>query len=94
MGRDVTGYVTDRRLEGEWDNFQCKQLTSKLSERAAFVELGKIFMHAANGEFSLPKAYYFIAPYGLVRKARDIIAQPEKFRRAFLTSWDARLHRT
>jgi hypothetical protein len=91
MGRDVTGYVTDRRLEGEWHNFQCKQLTSKLSERAAFVELGKIFMHAANGEFSLPKAYYFIAPYGLVRKVRDLIAQPEKFRQAFLTSWDTEI---
>ena len=42
MGRDVTGYVTARRLEGEWDNFQCKQLTSRLSERSAFVELGKL----------------------------------------------------
>ncbi len=88
MGRDVTGYVTGHRLEGAWDNFQCKQLTSKLSERSAFVEMGKIFMHAANGEFALPRAYYFIAPYGLVRAARDLIAHPEKFRQAFLSIWD------
>lgn len=91
MGRDVTGYVTAQRLEGEWDNFQCKQLTSRLSERSAFVELGKIFMHAANGEFALPRAYYFIAPYGLVRNARDYIAHPEKFRQAFLSSWDTEI---
>lgn len=88
MGRDVTGYVTARRLEGDWDNFQCKQLTSNLSERSAFVELGKIFMHAANGEFALPRAYFFIAPHGVSRKVRQFVAHPEKFRQAFLTDWD------
>jgi hypothetical protein len=91
MGRDVTGYVTARRLEDAWDNFQCKQLTSKLSERSAFVELGKIFMHSAAGAFALPRAYYFVAPYGLVRNARDFIAHPEKFRQAFLDDWDTEI---
>ncbi|SPD48441.1 ABC-three component system protein [Cupriavidus neocaledonicus] len=88
MGRDVTGYVTDRRMEGPWDNFQCKQLSSKLSEHSAFVELGKIFKNSADGAFSLPRAYTFVAPYGLVRNARDYIAHPEKFRQAFLDRWD------
>ncbi|WP_418648041.1 ABC-three component system protein [Thauera butanivorans] len=88
MGRDVTGYVTDRRLEGPWDNFQCKQLSSKLSEHSTFVELGKIFKNSADGAFSLPRAYTFVAPYGLVRNARDYIAHPEKFRQAFLDRWD------
>lgn len=88
MGRDVTGYATDRRLEGPWDNFQCKQLSSKLSEHSAFVELGKIFKNSADGAFSLPRAYTFVAPYGLVRNARDYIAHPEKFRQAFLDRWD------
>jgi len=35
MGRDVVGYVTSRRHEGEWHNFQCKQLLVRLSETAA-----------------------------------------------------------
>lgn len=89
MGRDVTGYVTDCRLEGEWDNFQCKQLSSKLSEHSAFVELAKIFKNSADGAFALPRAYIFVAPYGLVRNARDFIAHPEKFRQAFLDRWDS-----
>lgn len=88
MGRDVTGYVTDRRLEGPWDNFQCKQLDQKLSEKAAFVELGKIFKNSADGAFELPRNYYFVAPMGVVRNARDYIAHPEKFRKAFLDRWD------
>lgn len=88
-GRDVTGYVTDRRMEGPWDNFQCKQLHSRLPEQSLFEELGKIFMHAANGAFALPRKYFFVAPHGLVRNAREYIAHPEKLRQAFLDRWDA-----
>ncbi|MDB6091195.1 MAG: hypothetical protein JWN85_3979 [Gammaproteobacteria bacterium] len=88
MGRDVTGYVTDRRLEGPWDNFQCKQLSSKLSELAAFIEPGKIFKHSADGAFSLPRAYTYVAPLGVVRRVQHFVAHPEQFRQAFLDRWD------
>lgn len=88
MGRDVTGYLTDQRMEGPWDNFQCKQLSSRLSELSAFVELGKIFMHSAAGQFSLPNAYTFIAPLGVVRAVQQLIAHPERFRQAFRDRWD------
>lgn len=89
MGRDVTGYVTDRRMEGPWDNFQCKQLSVKLSEVSAFIELGKIFKHSADGAFSLPRAYIYVAPLGVVRNVRHFVAHPEQFRQAFLDRWDA-----
>lgn len=62
MGRDVVGYVTHQRHEGDWDNFQCKQLSTRLSEREAFVELGKIFMHSAARQYRLPREYTFVAP--------------------------------
>jgi len=88
MGRDVTGYLTDQRMEGPWDNFQCKQLSTRLSELSAFVELGKIFMHAAAGQFSLPRAYTFVAPLGVVRAIQQLIAHPERFRQAFRDRWD------
>ncbi|EIL90896.1 ABC-three component system protein [Rhodanobacter sp. 115] len=88
MGRDVTGYATAQRMEGLWDNYQCKQLSKRLSETAAFVELGKIFMHVADGAFALPRAYFFVAPQGVVRAVQDFIAHPERFRSAFLARWD------
>lgn len=88
MGRDVVGYVTAKRHEGEWDNFQCKQLRARLSEASAFIELGKIFMHAANKVYSLPRAYYFVAPQGVVRNVKDFVAHPERFRQAFFDRWD------
>lgn len=88
MGRDVTGYVTDRRMEGPWDNFQCKQLSKALSESSAFVELGKIFMHSAAGEYSLPRSYTFVAPRGVARAVQQFIAHPERFKEAFLDRWN------
>jgi hypothetical protein len=91
LGRDVTGYVTDKRMEGVWDNFQCKQLSSSLKEVAAFVELGKIFMHASNGEFALPRSYFFVAPYGVARAVQTYIAHPERFRQALLDQWNTRI---
>lgn len=88
MGRDVTGYVTSMRMEGVWDNYQCKQLNKALSENSAFTELGKIFMHSARGDYSLPRAYFFVAPLGVCRAVQQYIAHPERFRSAFLTRWD------
>lgn len=88
LGRDVTGYLTERRMEGPWDNYQCKQLSASLSETAAFVELGKIFMHAAAGAYSLPRRYFFVAPRGVARNVRQLVAHPERFRQAFLDRWD------
>lgn len=93
MGRDVTGYVTDKRMEGPWDNFQCKQLNKTLSETSAFVELGKIFMHSAAGAYSLPRAYTFVAPRGVTRAVQQLIAHPERFKNAFLDRWDTDIAR-
>lgn len=88
MGRDVVGYATRFRHEGDWDNFQCKQLSERLSEQTAFVELGKIFMHAAEGAYSLPRSYTFVAPKGVVRNVQNYVAHPSRFQKAFLDKWD------
>ena len=89
MGRDVVGYATPHRHEGDWDNFQCKQLSARLSEKDAFVELGKIFMHAAAGDYSLPRSYTFVAPKGVVRNVQNYVAHSNRFCQAFLDKWDA-----
>lgn len=89
MSRDVTGYVTDGRMEGPWDNFQCKQLIRALSMPSVLVEMGKIFMHSANGEFDLPRAYVFVAPRGVQRAVQAMLAHPERMRQKFLDQWDA-----
>lgn len=88
MGRDVVGYLTDRRMSGGWDNFQCKQLLKPLTAAAAGLELGKIFWHASTGQFSLPNRYVFVAPRGFKRDVEALIDDPDRFKVAFLGNWD------
>lgn len=89
LGRDVVGYLTDHRHEGPWHNYQCKQLQKNLTKPGAILEIGKILMHAAEGAYSLPSRYVFVAPRGVVRDVKDLISHPEKFRQAVIDSWDA-----
>ncbi|WP_020091122.1 ABC-three component system protein [Methylobacterium sp. 285MFTsu5.1] len=88
-GRDVVGFETNQRYEGPWTNFQCKLLRRNLSVTDAVRELGKIFMHVAAGNFTLPTKYVFVAPKGTVRTLSDLVGHPEKFRRTVIERWDA-----
>lgn len=88
MGRDVVGYVTERRLDGGWHNFQCKQLQRALGQSKFFIELGKLFFHSANGAFPLPERIFFAAPRGVVRTVRDLIASPCTIAPSLIASWD------
>jgi hypothetical protein len=91
MGRDVVGYVSAAKHDGEWDNFQCKQLATRLSEPAVLIELAKILMHSANGEYRLPRAYYFVTPLGITRVAKSQIAHPARLRQALIDRWNSEL---
>jgi hypothetical protein len=88
MGRDVVGYVTSQRLDGAWHNFQCKQLKTQLTKPALLRELAKIIFHSSCGHFPLPERYYFVAPRGLNRKAKELISQPSKLAIAMIEEWD------
>lgn len=88
MGRDVVGYLTDRRMSGPWVNFQCKQLLKPVSAAMAGLELGKIFWHASKGAFSLPERYVIVAPRGFKRDVAALIDDPDTFKPTFLANWD------
>lgn len=88
MGRDVVGYLSDRRMSGPWENYQCKQLLKQLDLRSAALELGKIFWHASHGRFSLPAAYFFVAPFGFKRDLGAMVDDPDTFKAAMLANWD------
>lgn len=87
-GRDVVGFLTPQGYEGPWHNYQCKQLLTRLTLPAAILEIAKIVMHAADGDFPLPARYVFVAPRGVTRDAGDMIRQPERFRRTIAETWD------
>ena len=88
MGRDVVGYHSAARFDGNWDNYQCKQLRKALGEPEFFRELGKIFYHSAQGEFRLPAHFYFVAPRGAVRNVKNLIGHPSKIGPRLMGQWD------
>jgi hypothetical protein len=89
LGRDVVGYCTSLKLDGEWHNYQCKQFKTKaLRVPEMLAELAKILVHSARGEYLLPERYYFVAPKGLGREAKNLLASPSKLKARLIADWN------
>lgn len=89
LGRDVVGYCTSQKLDGEWHNYQCKQFkNTPLRVPGMLAELAKIVVHSARAEYSLPERFYFVAPRGLGRDAKKLIASPSALKARLIADWD------
>lgn len=88
LGRDVVGFRTAEKHEGEWDNYQCKQYGKRLPTDTAICELGKILYYASQGEFNPPSTYYFVAPKGLNRNLEHLVFNPSKLKKILIDQWD------
>ncbi len=88
MGRDVVGFLTDRRHDGEWDNYQCKQYRKGVSRSQGLLAIGKVLYWASQGHFTPPRNFYFVAPKGLVRKLELLIDKPSELKKALIDEWD------
>ena len=89
MGRDVVGYLSKRRHEGPWHNYQCKQYGKSLQTAVGLREIGKLLYFSFCGEFVPPTAYFFVTPRGVNRNLKRLIANPSKFRTELIITWDA-----
>jgi hypothetical protein len=90
-GRDVIGFLTPRKHEGDWDLFQCKRKTrgAALGTPEAMTELGKLFYHHLDGAYvTLPVSYVFVAPRGVVGPLRDLILNPSKIAPYLIDNWE------
>jgi chaperone required for assembly of F1-ATPase len=90
-GRDVIGFSSERSHEGPWDLYQCKRKTrgGKLGTPEAITELGKLFHHHVEGAYrTLPMAYVFVAPRGIVGPLRDLILNPSMLGPHLIEHWD------
>lgn len=88
MGRDVVGFYSESKHEGEWDNYQCKQYNKALPTEQGMLEIGKILYFSFLKKFSIPKNYYFVAPKGVNRNLEEFIFNPEKFKKGLIENWD------
>lgn len=86
-GRDVVGFLTNQRHEGPWHNYQCKQYGRTLQTVVGVREVGKVLYFSHCGEFTAPTAYFFVAPRGVNRNLKRLIANPSQFRSELLEKW-------
>lgn len=87
-GRDVVGFLTDKRHDGAWDNYQCKQYLRGISLPEALLAIGKVLYWASQGEFTPPDHFYFVAPKALANKLEAIIDKPSELKAALIAQWD------
>ena len=87
-GRDVVGYLTPKRHEGSWHNFQCKQYGRTLATNLGLREVGKVLYFSKQGEFTAPTRFVFVAPRGLHRDLKRYISKPSEFKNALLSGWE------
>ncbi len=88
LGRDVVGFLSSARHEGDWHNYQCKQYSKRLPADVGIREIGKILRNAHEGHFTAPAKYLFIAPRGVTRNLERLIFNPSTFRDTLLGDWD------
>lgn len=86
-GRDSVGFLTERRYDGAWDNYQCKHLKKPLGSAEFFVELGKMFFYSDRGDYVLPRRYIFVAPNSGVRDVLKLIDRPSRIGPALIDAW-------
>jgi len=87
LGRDVVGFYTPQKHEGDWDNYQCKQYRKTLPTAEGMLEIGKILYYASQNKFAIPKNYYFVAPRGVNKNLDGYISNPSTFRDELITNW-------
>lgn len=61
LGIDIAGFADDQKLQGVWDNYQCKHYAAALAPTDAWPEIGKILWYSFKGEYKAPRRYLFIA---------------------------------
>jgi hypothetical protein len=88
LGRDVVGFLTDERHDGEWDNYQCKQYRSGVALSQGLLAIGKVLYWAFKKEFTAPRKFFFVAPKGLARKLDGLVDKPTELKQTLLDRWD------
>jgi hypothetical protein len=70
-GIDIAGFTDPDKLNGVWDNYQCKHYDHALYPSDALPEIGKLLWYTFKQQFAVPRRYYFVAP-----KARALRSMP------------------
>ena len=87
-GIDIAGFADPQKLQGIWDNYQCKHYDHPLRPTDAWPELGKILWHTFQKGYRSPRRYYFVAPRGVGTKLNAYLSDAAKLKNALIENWD------
>jgi hypothetical protein len=86
-GRDIVAYEKSLNSGGPWDNYQCKHYDHPLAPSDIWKELAKLCYYTFQKEYSVPRAYYFVAPQGVGPKVLTLFEDPEKLKDGLVKEW-------
>jgi hypothetical protein len=87
-GVDVAGFADAKKLQGVWDNYQCKHYPHPLRPGDVWVEFGKIIWYSFKQDYRAPRRYYFVAPMGTGTSLTALLADTGKLRAEVIANWD------
>jgi hypothetical protein len=87
-GIDVAGFADVKKLDGAWDNYQCKHYDHALYPSDALPEIGKLLWYTFNKAFEIPRRYYFVAPKGVGTSLNGLLSNAPKLKEALISGWD------
>ncbi len=88
MGIDVAGFVDDKRLKGVWDNYQCKHYDHAIAPSDIWAEFGKVIWYSFKNEYTVPRRYYFVSPWGTGTKLSRLLSNAPKLCEELIANWD------
>lgn len=88
-GIDVALFYDENLLDGVWECYQCKHFDHPLMFSEMCIEFGKIIYYTFIKEYSVPKSYFLISPYGCGTDLATLLSRnPENLKSKILNSWD------
>lgn len=87
-GVDIAGFTDADKLNGVWDNYQCKHSGHPLFPSDALPEIGKLLWYTFNKQFAVPRRYYFVAPKGAGTTLNALLANAPALKNALIKDWD------
>lgn len=87
LGIDIAGFADAQRLNGIWDNYQCKHYDDALTPTDIWSEIGKILWYSFKGEYRAPRKHFFVAPHGTGTKLSRLLDHAEKLKSELLSNW-------
>jgi len=92
-GIDVAAYTDAKKLDGIWDNYQCKHYDHALQPSDVWAEFGKILWYSCMGSYKAPRQYFFVAPRGAGTKLTALLGNAAKLKAAVLENWDKHIRK-